>query len=193
MSLLVEPANKNACNRNEKERRLMAGELKFMSQADYVLLHLGMKDPKARLRPIGQSPSTPSRQASAPLLQRAAPPTPALSMRSGGIGSASGARLNTAGSRALSQAGAGSGGSRKGASAAALAAWRRAAGDGPPPSSPGNASGKPRPVSAGRLSTISDASEPELKPPMQDPVLTVMMKGPPLFSPALCTRAAYHF
>mmetsp|Transcript_184652 Transcript_184652/g.585685 ORF Transcript_184652/g.585685 Transcript_184652/m.585685 type:complete len:93 (-) Transcript_184652:73-351(-) len=51
-----------------------------------------------------------------------------------------------------------------------------------------------RPMSAGRLSTISDAeSEPEqYKVPPQDPVLAVMMKGPPLFSPMLCSRAAYY-
>eukprot|EP00405_Crypthecodinium_cohnii_P010021 CAMPEP_0206437146 /NCGR_PEP_ID=MMETSP0324_2-20121206/10874_1 /ASSEMBLY_ACC=CAM_ASM_000836 /TAXON_ID=2866 /ORGANISM="Crypthecodinium cohnii, Strain Seligo" /LENGTH=166 /DNA_ID=CAMNT_0053904385 /DNA_START=221 /DNA_END=717 /DNA_ORIENTATION=- len=165
MALLVEPCNKAACMRNEKERKLLAGELKFKSQQEYVLQHLGLQP-----RPNRQ---TPQKQ----LQQRAACRTPggeSQLSRQASLPSLSGSQ---SGSKARGS------GSRAASSTASLKAshLRSAA-----------SQGRQRPASASRLSTASSAESEAPPPPPQDPVLTVMMKGPPLFSPGLCSRAAYY-
>lgn len=133
MSLLIEPLNKAACIRNQKERLLLLGEYKKKSQEDYLMIHMGLT--KAQLS-----------KASA----KAADRRPGLGQ------SRSSPSLLTEGNVA------------KHAKATGTKARRRA----------------PSEVS-GAQSLASEA----LPKVQQDPVLAVMMNGPPLFSPALCTRA----
>eukprot|EP00928_Gymnodinium_smaydae_P067280 TRINITY_DN50230_c0_g1_i1.p1 TRINITY_DN50230_c0_g1~~TRINITY_DN50230_c0_g1_i1.p1 ORF type:complete len:161 (+),score=38.44 TRINITY_DN50230_c0_g1_i1:72-554(+) len=160
MSLLIEPANKNACDRNEKERKLVAGEFKQKSREEYMMQHIGLLAPsramqtqqqqrrmrpsKAALENWKRSPGTPQRVASTGSLTR-------LGSRAGG----SIARSSQAGST--------------------------------------RASSPARSVYADSVAS-SDIEAPAHHN-MRDPVQEVMMKGPPLFSPALCSIAAtraYH-
>eukprot|EP00933_Yihiella_yeosuensis_P024536 TRINITY_DN19025_c3_g1_i1.p1 TRINITY_DN19025_c3_g1~~TRINITY_DN19025_c3_g1_i1.p1 ORF type:complete len:154 (+),score=33.77 TRINITY_DN19025_c3_g1_i1:74-535(+) len=53
----------------------------------------------------------------------------------------------------------------------------------------GSASGLGRTSGPGSMAG-TEVSAPEQAPPPQDPVLAVMMNGPPLFSPGLCSKVA---
>mmetsp|Transcript_74359 Transcript_74359/g.168433 ORF Transcript_74359/g.168433 Transcript_74359/m.168433 type:complete len:147 (-) Transcript_74359:87-527(-) len=144
MSLLCEPYNKAACDRNEKERKLLHGELRQKTREDYLLQHIGLTRDFQVITPGSQSPSksrrrrAPSEGTGTPLRVVSSPFT------TGSVRSRS-------------------------SSASAL----------------------PRPASRGSLAS-SEPAEPRLRTPPQDPLIQVMMKGPPLFSPNFCSAASKH-
>eukprot|EP00927_Polykrikos_kofoidii_P049159 TRINITY_DN43278_c0_g1_i1.p1 TRINITY_DN43278_c0_g1~~TRINITY_DN43278_c0_g1_i1.p1 ORF type:complete len:183 (+),score=20.58 TRINITY_DN43278_c0_g1_i1:99-647(+) len=177
MSLLVEPTNKAACDRNEKERKLRMGEFKSKSREDYMMQHIGLPS----------KPTTASRQfvssAAASLRRRRQPSeggrTPlrvasATSLRTGGSASlqmsSSQPQLHGAtgsSTRATSPASS----MRSGVSYG----YGRGGGRATPP-----------------MSTVDSEEEDDDNPfkNMRDPVQEYMMKGPPLFSNAICNIAA---
>mmetsp|Transcript_96263 Transcript_96263/g.170980 ORF Transcript_96263/g.170980 Transcript_96263/m.170980 type:complete len:147 (+) Transcript_96263:78-518(+) len=140
MSLLIEPVNKAACIRNEKERLLMQGKLKKKSQEDYLLAHMGLT--KAHLDKAASNK------------QRAGTSTPLKS---------SSAHLTES---ALAQH---TDNTKKVGRSSSTPALNR-------------------PPSRGSMATSVLTEEPRKEVP-QDPVLAVLMNGPPLFSPGLCSQA----
>mmetsp|Transcript_107680 Transcript_107680/g.300022 ORF Transcript_107680/g.300022 Transcript_107680/m.300022 type:complete len:164 (+) Transcript_107680:112-603(+) len=160
MSLLVEPYNKAACDRNEKERLMRAGLFKQKTREDYLLEHIGLT------RDLQLAGSTPKQQ------RRRAP------------SEGSGTPLRAAASRSLT-------GGQKHRS-------------GKPVGSPNGSSMMshsqsmgafyPRPASrasvASRSVASSEAPEPRPRTPPTDPLIQVLMKGPPLFSPNFATAAS---
>mmetsp|Transcript_47050 Transcript_47050/g.87974 ORF Transcript_47050/g.87974 Transcript_47050/m.87974 type:complete len:139 (-) Transcript_47050:40-456(-) len=133
MSLLIEPINKAACIRNEKERKLLNGTYKKKSQEDYLMIHMGLTKAhlsKARARDRAAGSSQQLKNASSLLTE------------------------------------------------SNLAALQKAK-DPKPPAAPSE-------ISRSRSTSALQQVMPKVP---EDPVLAVMMNGPPLFSPALCTRA----
>mmetsp|Transcript_8691 Transcript_8691/g.15651 ORF Transcript_8691/g.15651 Transcript_8691/m.15651 type:complete len:194 (-) Transcript_8691:218-799(-) len=193
MSLLVEPANKSACQRNEKEQRLREGSFIQWSQEDYIMAHLGFAvDPQpasvevekakqrsaslasgASLRAAAELASVPPRsQASTPKGSAKAlseKGSVAGSSRKSSVGGASASKVNAPGSR------------RMGSSRSASSLYSEGGRKLPPRGSP---EWRWQEHSALKKAVVKD---------MVDPVQAVMMKGPPLFSPSLCTRAAPYF
>eukprot|EP00933_Yihiella_yeosuensis_P025980 TRINITY_DN20167_c0_g1_i1.p1 TRINITY_DN20167_c0_g1~~TRINITY_DN20167_c0_g1_i1.p1 ORF type:complete len:255 (+),score=29.44 TRINITY_DN20167_c0_g1_i1:84-848(+) len=250
MSLLIEPANRAACIRNEKERLLMQGQFKKRSQADYVLAHMGLTyeqlyghsrpqyydRKKSTNRSHSRSYGGVHKVASSSQLSGVQPLTEknltaatqttrgaARSKSTGALARPSSARL---GSRTANQQPPSASAARARPSSAPLGS--RTANQQPPsasaararPSSaplgsrtanqrPPSASAARRPASATRLEQDPWPSQTAARPPSRgamsslstevseaapyvplDPVLTAMMNGPPLFSPALCSKVA---
>uniref|UniRef100_A0A7S4WIY8 Uncharacterized protein n=1 Tax=Alexandrium monilatum TaxID=311494 RepID=A0A7S4WIY8_9DINO len=168
MSLLVEPWNKAACDRNEKERLLMAGLLKQKTREDYLLEHIGLNRNFQLLSPSSQS-------------QQQIPGTPSLHKQR---------------RRAPSE---GASTPLRAVSDTLGLGDRQRSGKYTPPTSPGfaksrskSASAIQRPASKGSAASMmtSEAGEPRLRTPPADPLIQVLMKGPPLFSPNLATAAS---
>mmetsp|Transcript_9884 Transcript_9884/g.30761 ORF Transcript_9884/g.30761 Transcript_9884/m.30761 type:complete len:165 (+) Transcript_9884:102-596(+) len=161
MSLLVEPANKAACDRNEKERKLIHGLLKHKTREDYLLEHIGLSRSYQLLSPTNPaSPSRPKQRRRAPSeggTPLRAVASPLLAPRKPGTPT----RMATPGGSSVPRS----------ASAGSIPAAR--------------------PASRGSISLAStEGHEPRLQTPPQDPLIQVMMKGPPLFSPNFATAAA---
>mmetsp|Transcript_103062 Transcript_103062/g.291943 ORF Transcript_103062/g.291943 Transcript_103062/m.291943 type:complete len:173 (-) Transcript_103062:309-827(-) len=169
MSLLVEPYNKATFDRNQKEQFMAKGEFHYKTREDYLLAHLGLTKPPRR--PGG---STPLRSVSAAALSNwhtaAAAQSPAASV-----------------GRSPSDAGMSQ--SRQSARARSESGLSRASGMSRSMGSLG--AGPPRARSPSQRSVASSSfQELGYKDPPKDPVIQVMMYGPPLFSPGLCTRAS---
>jgi len=187
MALLIEPANRRECARNEKERKLMAGEFVQKSREEYMMQHIGLiakpAKPQSQITPVARSAAESlkasaarrRRQGTGVGSDRGMTPLRAASLSS--LRSGRSGRMSDAGSICEGSIYEGSqyGGSRRAVS--------------PAPS-----------FRSGRLSTVDDMmsvasdetvpEDPMKKCLMRDPVQEVMMKGPPLFSPAICSMAA---
>lgn len=192
MALLIEPANRRECARNEKERKLMAGEFVQKSREEYMMQHIGLmpkpQKPQSQITPVARSAAESlkasaarrRRQGTSVGSDRGMTPLRAASLSS--LRSGRSGRMSDAGSICEGSIYEGSqyGGSQYGGSRRAVS---------PAPS-----------FRSGRLSTVDDMmsvasdetvpEDPMRKCMMRDPVQEVMMKGPPLFSPAICSMAA---
>mmetsp|Transcript_122600 Transcript_122600/g.261643 ORF Transcript_122600/g.261643 Transcript_122600/m.261643 type:complete len:138 (+) Transcript_122600:76-489(+) len=134
MSLLVEPYNKIACDRNEKERKLNSGEFIQKSREDYLLIHMGLCPPRLMTSPASSTKPRKRAPSESSATRRSPTPSALASPTSGSVTALT--------SPAKSQL-------AKSSSLSAL----------------------PKVIA-------------------QDPVQQVLMKGPPLFSPNLASRAA---
>mmetsp|Transcript_8384 Transcript_8384/g.23555 ORF Transcript_8384/g.23555 Transcript_8384/m.23555 type:complete len:176 (-) Transcript_8384:117-644(-) len=175
MSLLVEPYNRAACDRNEKERLMIAGLLKQKTREDYLLDHIGLN---RNFQPIG-TPSNPGSPGSSGQRPRRRAPSEGAStpLRAAASTLTLGEKQRPGkASKPQTPSAAGMPRSR---SASALQAASAA-----------------RPPSRGSLastSMVSTEAEPRPRTPPTDPLIQVMMKGPPLFSPNFATAAASIF
>lgn len=175
MSLLIEPANQSACQRNKKEELLRMGLLKQKSQPEYLLKHIGLQ---ARPRQPVTSSSGAALRAAARSMSgthrkskhaEAAPP---------------GSTMPIARSPSVPSVG-----------SASVTSWR---------SGRSGLNDDTRSEVGSRASEDFDEDDAEfqtaytrakvlrqLRKDMQDPVQAMVMKGPPLFSPTLCSMASY--
>mmetsp|Transcript_1434 Transcript_1434/g.3913 ORF Transcript_1434/g.3913 Transcript_1434/m.3913 type:complete len:180 (+) Transcript_1434:81-620(+) len=179
MSLLVEPANKSACQRNEKEQKLREGSFIQWSQEDYIMAHLGFAvDPqpaaveKAKQRSASLASGT-SLRAAAELASSPKGSVKAFSEKGSVAGSS---RKSSIASRLNAPA------SRKLVSSRSASSLYSQGGQKLPPR--GSPEWRWQEHTALKKAVVKD---------MVDPVQAVMMKGPPLFSPSLCNRAAPYF
>mmetsp|Transcript_10716 Transcript_10716/g.24397 ORF Transcript_10716/g.24397 Transcript_10716/m.24397 type:complete len:167 (-) Transcript_10716:95-595(-) len=163
MSLLVEPYNKAACDRNEKERLMIYGLLKQKTREDYLLQHIGLD---RNFQPIS-TPGTPSQKP-----RRRAPSEGA------------GTPLRAVSSTLMLGEKQRSSKAKPGTPSALSHSKSAGALQGPPT----------RPATRGSMASVSvtssEAGEPRPRTPPTDPLIQVLMKGPPLFSPNFATAAS---
>lgn len=184
MSLLIEPANQEACKRNVKEQKMRQGTFVVKGREDYLMEHLGF--PGTVKKTAQQPPGTPSVHSSAAAALRASAARrrrqPSESGLSGGRvtplrAAAHHGLAGSASQPALSRGGSQYAGSERGVTPA------HSVRSGRPPTSysvaDSCATTEPDEIALAYEHIIS-----------KDPVLEVMMKGPPLFSQPLCSVAA---
>eukprot|EP00929_Paragymnodinium_shiwhaense_P016603 TRINITY_DN125095_c0_g1_i1.p2 TRINITY_DN125095_c0_g1~~TRINITY_DN125095_c0_g1_i1.p2 ORF type:complete len:198 (-),score=36.00 TRINITY_DN125095_c0_g1_i1:223-816(-) len=190
MSLLIEPANAEACKRNVKEQKLQQGKFYVKSREEYMMEHIGFPAKFAAARP----PATPAGSSAASALRAAAAKRRRQPSESGlasgrvtplraaahGLGGRSASQPNL-GMRPQQRTYSQIGSERPGSPAESMRSFR--------PSTSYSLAAQS--VADSCASTEIDEVDLAYQQIVsKDPVLEMMMKGPPLFSAPLCNMAA---